>query len=693
MSTVPVIEVIDDKCVNCHQCIAVCPVKVCQDGSGDSVTINHELCIGCGSCIRACTHDARRGIDDGSKFLADRKAGTKMVAIVAPSAAASFEGHILRLNGWLASLGVEAFFDVSFGAELTVRSYLNHVKTKAPKMVIAQPCPAVVSYLEIYQPGLLPYLAPADSPMLHTIKLIREWYPQWSQHKVVVISPCLAKKREFQVTGLGDYNVTFTWVEAFLKENGSDLSRYPEVEFQGPAAERAALFSTPGGLMATIRREAPELVAKIRKIEGPGVLYDYFRELPHSLASGRAPMIVDCLNCEKGCNGGTGTSRQRSPVDDLEGAVAARTQSLKSRYSKRMSDGQARRRLKRILDGRWKPGLYGRAYVDRSKTNTIKTPTLRQQEAIYLKMWKTEPKDFANCSSCGYQSCETMALAIHNGLNKPENCHHFQTAKILRAQENSRSVSDRLHARIDEAGKLMLTLAEMMARTLKDTTDQGHSVGESSAAVEEMMASIQNVDKLVQGRLEMLLSLQAETRAGAEAFGKTVDSVKRVFASVGKIGEVNATIDGVASSTNLLAMNAAIEAAHAGQSGQGFAVVADEIRKLAEQTAQNARLIAQDLKTVSTDVAETQSVSKTAGERMDALVGRLDLVSQSFRELAFTMKEMAAGTEQIQHSLSTMLASAQNVEGSVATVSSVMVQVDQFYQDLHKLSEENLEVL
>ncbi len=64
MSLKPVIKVDDDKCINCHQCISVCPIKYCLDGSGDVIKLNHELCIACGNCIDACTHDARKRLDD-----------------------------------------------------------------------------------------------------------------------------------------------------------------------------------------------------------------------------------------------------------------------------------------------------------------------------------------------------------------------------------------------------------------------------------------------------------------------------------------------------------------------------------------------------------------------------------------------------------------------------------------------------
>jgi Fe-S-cluster-containing hydrogenase component 2 len=150
-----IIEVDKEKCVNCHACIQACPVKFCNDASEDYVTINENLCIGCGQCLTACTHDARTPIDDTEQFLSDLSRGISIVTVVAPAVAAVFPEQYLNLNGWLKSIGIKANFDVSFGAELTIQSYLHHVQQNNPKMVLAQPCPALVSYIEIYQPELL----------------------------------------------------------------------------------------------------------------------------------------------------------------------------------------------------------------------------------------------------------------------------------------------------------------------------------------------------------------------------------------------------------------------------------------------------------------------------------------------------------------------------------------------------------
>ena len=213
----PVIFVDKDKCVNCHRCIAVCPSKMCNDGSGDYVKVNHDLCVGCGACIAACDHGARIGIDDASAFFDAVKKGEKIVAIVAPAVAAHFRGKDLELNGWLKSIGVQAVFDVGFGAELTTKSYVEYIKKDNPKLVISQPCPAVVTWFELYHPELLQYLSPADSPMAHTVTMIKKFYPQYADCKVAVVSPCFAKRREFDENGLGDFNVTMHSISEYFK--------------------------------------------------------------------------------------------------------------------------------------------------------------------------------------------------------------------------------------------------------------------------------------------------------------------------------------------------------------------------------------------------------------------------------------------------------------------------------------------
>lgn len=456
-----IISIDEEKCVNCHQCIAVCSTKFANDGSGDVVKINDDLCIGCGECIKACTHEARVPVDDFESAMEALASGEKIVAVVAPAAASNFPEKYLHLNGWLKSLGVEAIFDVSFGAELTVKSYINYITKKKPKTIIAQPCPAIVTYIEVYRPELLQYLTPADSPMMHTLKMVKKFYPQYANHKLMVISPCLAKKREFADTGYADFNVTMLKLSKHIEDEKINLRGFPKTDFDNDPAERAVLFSTPGGLLATAEREVHDIRHTTRKIEGPHIIYRYLDSLPGQIEKGRAPLLVDCLNCENGCNGGTGTNRKDFSADELEFLIHERRKEMQERYQTLQENPQSISKLKGTIDKYWDESLYQRSYQNKHEllTSKIKKPSKRQIEKIYQQLHKYEEKDILNCASCGYDSCEMMAEAIYNGLNKIENCHFYLSyehkQKELELAEKNNQIQEQKSELIEQSEHLL----------------------------------------------------------------------------------------------------------------------------------------------------------------------------------------------------------------------------------------------
>jgi iron only hydrogenase large subunit-like protein/ABC-type transporter Mla subunit MlaD len=684
-SLTPVIKIDEEKCINCYACIAGCPVKFCMDGSGDKLKINPDLCIGCGHCIHVCTHKARSHHDDTPAFFADLKHGHKMIAVVAPAIASVFPEKYLNLNGWLRSIGVEAAFDVSFGAELTVITYLEYIKEKNPRTVIAQPCPAIVSFVEIYHPELLPYLAPADSPMLHTVKMIREYYPEYRDHKIAVISPCLAKRREFDETNLGDYNVTMLSLKKYFEAENININSFPEVEYIGSHAERAVGFSSPGGLLDTVERFLPGFRRKTHKVEGVHTIYPYLEEISGLLDTDvELSLLIDCLNCEKGCNGGPGTGNCEVPLAVLENPIRKRRHSLET-YHRGKNREWVYTHYHKVLNKFWRRDLYGRGYRDLSGNNNLRQPNETELDEVYHRLKKFEKHDLYNCTSCGYGNCHSMAVAIFNGLNRPENCAHYIMAR-LKEEMKTEELNRLLLEHINNASTLIDGITDIVQELNTSIASQTESVEESSKKTERMVNSLKTTTDVFKTKQESIEELKQNAASGQESMRETIQSVAGISQSVDGIASAIKIISAIAANTNLLSMNAAIEAAHAGTAGRGFAVVAGEIRRLSESTRENSRNISQTLKNIIDGISVTSKQSGDTDSRIVEMSKEINGFAETMTGLISTFNELSAESGEIIAALDSMRDQSNAVKTTYAQMLSMTDKLRNAMLELTNLS-------
>jgi len=192
---------------------------------------------------------------------------------------------------------------------------------------------------------------------------------------------------------------------------------------------------------------------------------------------------------------------------------------------------------------------------------------------------------------------------------------------------------------------------EEIIRTIENLNgsieSQSASVVQSSSAVEEMVANIASITQSLEKSDVMVKQLATATSEGKTTLQTSNAVTQKIAEASGGLLEASNVIQNIASQTNLLAMNAAIEAAHAGEAGKGFAVVADEIRKLAEEAGAQGKAITDTLKKLSDEIAGLSGASQTVEEKFNAIFQLSENVRSMSAELTAAMKEQENGSREV----------------------------------------------
>ena len=191
--------------------------------------------------------------------------------------------------------------------------------------------------------------------------------------------------------------------------------------------------------------------------------------------------------------------------------------------------------------------------------------------------------------------------------------------------------------------------------------DQAAGIAESSASIQQMVANVGSVGRSVEKLGSRFDSLLAASASGKSRLGELESRIAEITDQSEKLLETNAVIASIASQTNLLAMNAAIEAAHAGEAGKGFSVVADEIRKLAEMSASRAKATAKELKGIKSTMDGMVVASSGAEDEFGRILGFIGELDVLRRGIEAAMHEQEIGSQQILEALGHMNTTTEDI--------------------------------
>ena len=223
---------------------------------------------------------------------------------------------------------------------------------------------------------------------------------------------------------------------------------------------------------------------------------------------------------------------------------------------------------------------------------------------------------------------------------------------------------------------------------------QAAMITESSTSFDKMTHSIDTVGENVVETREAIRNLSAATNDGRETLAKANEVSQRISDASGDLIEAGAVIENIASQTNLLAMNAAIEAAHAGEAGKGFAVVASEIRKLAEESSAQGKKISITLKNLSAEIKALADSASGAVEKFNIISGYSKGLSSSIEGVVQAMDEQEENGKIIWGIINDVTGVTNEVKsgsGDMLVDGEKVVSATKRLDDLTRILRENIE--
>ncbi|MDR1867156.1 MAG: methyl-accepting chemotaxis protein [Treponema sp.] len=311
---------------------------------------------------------------------------------------------------------------------------------------------------------------------------------------------------------------------------------------------------------------------------------------------------------------------------------------------------------------------------------------------------KDEIGDLAHYFNLTITKIKRLVLAIkteadglsHTGTALASNM--TQTAgsitEITATIQNIKTQVGNQRKNVKEAGAIMSNVVEGIDTLNAQIHEQSDCVSQSSSAVEQMLANINSVTQTLIKNSENVVQLAKSSekgRTGLETVSADIQTIARESAG---LLEINAVMESIASQTNLLSMNAAIEAAHAGESGKGFAVVADEIRKLAESSGEQSKTISGVLKNIKASIEKIMSSTDMVLQGFTVIGEGVRTVTEQESNVRTAMEEQRKGSTQILESINRLYELSAQVQNGAQTMRTASHSVFEVSRGLEQITEE-----
>ena len=236
--------------------------------------------------------------------------------------------------------------------------------------------------------------------------------------------------------------------------------------------------------------------------------------------------------------------------------------------------------------------------------------------------------------------------------------------QITANMKNIKGQTGRQTASVKGTGSTMEEVVEHINRINDQIQKQSDCVSQSSSAVEQMLANIQSVTQILVKNKDNVTKLAKASEVGRGGLQEVSSDIQEIARESEGLLEINAVMENIASQTNLLSMNAAIEAAHAGEAGKGFAVVADEIRKLADSSAEQSKTISDVLNKIKESIDKITNATNVVLTNFESISNGVKTVTDQETTVRSAMEEQGVGSKAILESIERLNNITGEVEGS-----------------------------